>query len=620
MKYLYEVNEEPFLTNISTYAVKTFLNNIRTKEKQNICEWVENTVDLSFDQTSSASGLIKLYPYQREVLEAMDDPSITDVTLEAGQRLGKSQCWKLALLKHIHDGGTSGVIVYPSLELGERTNRDTLQPLLKTLPEVAQDLSIKTNILKTSYHIPSCNSIIYFVGGGSQVISYTANFAVLDESDFVELRNSDAEDAQMSQTRALRLRMQTFSEKKFIVCSSPTLYGGVVHTSWKKGSMGTWHLKCLHCGAFSPANKLAFFTDGGWAGLQWQKDDSGDVIESSIRWICPICGHEHIEADAEEMNRQGKYIHQKPNTNHKSFQVGALAQPLFWRWREIAQAQEDATGGDGDAKKYLSNTILGMPYKHVREGDTSITIEQQNEARKVEYPADLAQKLAVVVAGIDRQSSDLEGRYFCSVVRGFCDDGSSYLLSAGFDDDMEAVKKRISNTYYGHTVKVAMIDNGGFTTQDTDPFVYQICRNLYYYKGTSNNQLGEEDFKLATSTKRMFLANATKYQVRLLELLYTSGKMGWYLPIDVDNDYFKQLCAVKPASSSMKDGKNVEFQNWCSTHDARRDFFDSEKMLLVALDVACKYIPANGFALGHKPKFYVEKELKRLARINHKQQ
>lgn len=619
MKYLFQVDESPFIQNICAYAVRTFLNNIRIKEKENICDWVESTVDLSFDQTASASGLIKLYPYQREVLEAMDDPAITDITLEAGQRLGKSQCWKLALLKHIHDGGTSGVVVYPSLELGERTNRDTLQPLLKTLPEVAQDLAIKSNILKTSYHIPSCNSIIYFVGGGSQVISYTANFAVLDESDFVELRNSDAEDAQMSQTRALRLRMQTFAEKKFIVCSSPTLYGGVVHTNWKRGSMGTWHLRCLHCQNLSPANKLSFFVDGQkWAGLQWRKDDNGDIIEDSIRWICPVCGHEHIEADATAMNQQGQYIHQKPNTSHKSFQVGALAQPLFWKWKEIAQAQEDASDGDADAKKYLANTILGMPYKHVREGDTSITIEQQNEARKIEYPQDLASKLAVVVAGIDRQASDLEGRYFCSVVRGFCDDGTSYLLSAGFDNSMEEVKTRISATYYGQQVKVAVIDNGGFTTQDTDPYIYQICRNLYYYKGTSNNQLQDEDFKLATGTKRMFLANATKYQVRLLELLYTSGKQGWFLPLDVDNEYFKQLCNVKP-STAMKDGRNVEFQNWCSTHDARRDFFDSEKMLLVALDVACKYVPANGFALGHKPKFYVEKELKRLARLKPKQ-
>lgn len=621
MKYLYQVNEAPFLTNISAYAVRTFLNNIRIKEKENICEWVERNVDLSFDQTSSASGLIHLYPYQREVLEAMDDPLVTDITLEAGQRLGKSQCWKLALLKHIHDGGTSAVIVYPNLELGERTNRDTLQPLLKTVPEVAQDLAIKTNILKTSYHIPSCNSIVYFVGGGSQVISYTANFCVLDESDFVELRNSDAEDAQMSQSRALRLRMKTFNEKKFIVCSSPTQYGGVVHTAWKAGSQGTWHLRCLHCGEYSPANKLAFFVDGKeWRGLQWEKNDEGDIINDSIRWVCPVCGHAHTETDAVAMNEQGRYIHQKPNTAHKSFQCGALSQPLFWGWREIAQAQEDASNGDGDAKKYLCNTILGMPYKHVREGDTSVTIEQTNEARKIEYPADLASRLTVVVAGIDRQATDAEGRYFCSAVRGFCDDGTSYLLSAGFDKDMEEVRKRISASYYGLPVRVAMIDNGGFTTGDVDPYVFQFCKNLYYYKGTSTNQLQDEDFRLAQGTKRMWLANATRYQVRLLEMLYTQTKTGWYLPTDCNADYFQQLCSVKPANGSMKDGRNLEFPNWCSSQGQHRDFFDAEKMLLVALDVACKYVPAQGFALGHKPRFYVEREIKRLARLKKPQQ
>lgn len=612
MKYLYQTIETPFARLASNTATRITLNGMRAKEKRPICEWVEANVDLSFDQTSSASGLIHLYPYQREVLEACDDPRVTDVTFQAGQRLGKSQVWKLALLKHIHDGGCSGIVVYPKWEQAEQTNRDTLRPLLTSLPDVAGDLASKSNMLKNSYHIPSRNSILYFLTGGSQVIGITSNFAVMDECDFFELRNSEAEDAQMSQQRAIRLRMQTFREKKFIVCSSPTLFGGVVHQAWKKGSMGTWHLRCLGCGEYSPTNKLAFFVDGSrWAGLQWEKDDGGEIVPDSIRWICPVCGRAHAESEAAEMNRQGKYIHQRNSVSHRSFQVGALAQPIFWRWLEIAQHQEDASQGDGDAKKYLANTVLGMPYRHVRDGDPSVTIEAQNEARKIDYPADLAARLAIVVAGIDRQSSDLQGRYFCSVVRGFCDDGSSYLLSAGFDDSMEAVKARITASYLGQPVRVAVIDNGGFTTQDTDPYVFSL-KNLWYYKGAGANQLGELEFAKAKEAKKMWIANAIKYQVRLLETLYTSGKPGWYIPHDVSPDYFQQLCNVRPGSGNMKDGRNTEFQNWCSTHDARRDFFDCEKMLLVALDACCQYIPAQGFPLGHKPRFYVERMIRKI--------
>lgn len=615
-EFLCEVDETPFASAASAQAVKMMLGGLRIREKEPICEWVEKTVDLSFDQTASASGLIKLYPYQREPLMAMDDPDVSDVVICAGQRLGKSQMWKLALLKHVNDGGCSALIAYPSMELGERSNRDTLQPLLKTLPAVAADFAIKSNILRTSYHIPSCNSVIYMVPGGAQIISYTCNLAVQDEVEFFDLRNSDAEGALMSQSKALRLRMQTFSEKKFIMCSSPTLFSGVIWQNWKKGSMGTWHLRCLKCGEYSPANKLAFFReDGKWAGLQWNKDEKGEIIPDSLRWICPVCGHEHLESDAIEMNEQGKYIHQKDNKSNRTYQVGALAQPKFWKWIEIAQAQEDCADGDPDSKKYMANTILGLPYRHVREGDASITIEAQNESRKVDYPDDLANKLTLVVAGIDRQASDLEGRYFCSVIRGFCDDGSSYLLSAGFDNNMEEVKARIGKTYFGLPVRLALIDNGGFTTVDTDPFVYQHCPNLYYYKGTGQNQLDMADYALAKTTKKMWLCNAIKYQVKLLELLYTQNRPGWYLPHDVNADYFNQLCNVKPGSGNMQDGRNQEFQNWHSSHDARRDFFDSEKMLLAAVDIACKYVPANGFGLGHKPKFYVERELKKLARL-----
>ena len=614
-KYLCKVDEGPFIANASATAVKMMLNGLRIKEPEDIVEWVERTVDLSFDQTSSASGLIKLYPYQKEPLRAMDDPEVTDVTVCAGQRLGKSQMWRLALLKHIHDGGCSALIAYPSLELGERANRDTLQPLLKTLPEVAADFAIKSNILRTSYHIPSLNSVVYVVPGGSQVIGYTCNMAIQDECEFFDLRNSDAEGALMSQTKALRLRMQTFREKKFIMCSSPTLYSGVIHQEWKRGSMGVWSLRCLHCGSYSPADKLAFFReDGKWAGLQWQKDDSGEIVNESIRWICPICGHEHVEADAVKMNQEGCYVHARENRLHRSYQIAALGQPLFWSWREIALAQEDATGGDSDARKYLANTICGRPFKHVREGDPSITIEAQNESRKIDYPADLGDRLAFVVAGIDRQSSDLKGRYFCSVVRGYLEDGSSYLLSVGYDDDMEAVKKRITALYYGQPVRLALIDNGGFSTEDVDPYIASIpC--LYYYKGAGGSQLGDADFVLAKTAQKMWIASAVRYQVRLLEQLYTAGRPGWYIPHEVLADYFSQLCAVKPGSGNMKDGRNSEFMNWCSSAGARRDFFDAEKQVLVAVDVLCRVVPAQGFRFGRKPRFYVEREIKKLARI-----
>ena len=616
MSRRFQIDEEPFKKYATNFVVKQLLKGIKPVVVEDICDWCEKHIDLSFDHTSNAHGLVHLYPYQREILEATDNPECREVTLQMGQRLGKSQSWKFALLKRVHDGNLSGLIVYPSLELGERTNRDTVVPLLQTLPEAVADLSQRGNKLKNSYHLPSLSSVVYFLGGGSQVISATANWCVLDESDFIELQNSEDEQKNMSQLKALRLRMQSFQRRMLIVCSSPSQYGGVVHQNWKRGSMGEWHMRCLHCGKLSPVKQLAFMTDGkGWAGLQWKKDNNNEVIEDSIRWICPHCLHEHTYQEAQEMNNQGQFVHQRPNnTLHRSFQVGALGNPSLWTWLEIAQAQEDAT--DGDGKKYLANTILGMPYKHVAEGDSSVSIEEANRQRQIDYPKDLENKLVMVIAGIDRQASEIaNSKYFVSVVRGFCDNGNSYLLSCGIDQTLEDVERRINGTYCGHKVTLALMDNGGFETNELQPFI-ESHPNLYWYKGTNARLIDGKDWELSKNVKKLFLCNALGYQVRLLDTLYTTrhGEGNrWYLPLNIDQDYFQQLCNVQPARA-MKDSNNYAFENWCSYGSARRDYFDCEKQIFVGVDLACHFIPADKFPDGHKPVFWVKKELTRISR------
>jgi hypothetical protein len=65
----------------------------------------------------------------------------------------------------------------------------------------------------------------------------------------------------------------------------------------------------------------------------------------------------------------------------------------------------------------------------------------------------------------------------------------------------------------------------------------------------------------------------------------------------------------------MKDQNNFAFENWCSYGANRRDYFDCEKEILVAVDVACHYFPANLFPTGHKPTFFIKRELQKLARM-----
>ncbi len=601
------------------YAELAFWDRVSVKPRVPICKWVGETVDLHYDLTSGASGLMDLYPYQLEPLAATEEKGVKEVTLMWGQRLGKSTIWKMSMLKRMYDGGLSGLIVYPSLDLGLKTNRDTVLPLMRTLPNLKADLAAIGGRKKDSYHLPSARSVLYFVGGGAQVVSYTANWGVLDESDFIKLEKVDDQGENVDQLRALRLRMQTFRDRMLIVCSSPTTYGGTIYQNWGRGSRGTWHMRCLSCGEPSPASQLAFkLPDGSYAGLQWQKDDSGGVVADSIRWICPHCHHEHTFEDAEEMNRQGLYIHENPSQDtHRSFQAGALANPAIWDWRSIAEAQEAAV--DSSGRKFLANTILGRPYKHTREGDTTISIPDVLVSKQVDYPSDLADRLSVVTCGIDQQSSALAGKkYYVYAVRGWDEQGNSWQLAAGIANREEELDAVVSETYSGLPVALTLIDAGGFgdNAATTDPFVRRHP-SVFYYKGGDDRTLSlkGKPWKWSETQRNLVLCNALSYQVKLLDTLYGPQRpegYHWAIPRKVPQGYLEQVGAIQP-NTRMRGGNGEAFANWTPA-SARHDYFDAEKMSMAALDVACRVIPGSRFRRGALPLFIRAEMLRDIVR------
>ena len=615
-----EQDESLFYRAAGNTASLQLLKAIRPKLRERIIPWLASHVDMTYDKTAAASGAYTPYPYQVEPLEAQEDSRVHRITLMMGQRLGKSTIWRMGLLKRVADGNCSAVILYPSLELGLKQNNDSVKPLLTMLPEVKKDFSVRGNCKIDSYHSPSTSSVVYFMGAGAPLLSITAGYLIADEVDFIELPSSGEEEKNTSQLKNLWLRGQTFPDRLMICVSSPTTRGGAIFKEWGKGSRGVWHLRCVKCGALIPGNRLAFRVDGcdRYAGLQWDKNESGQVMADSIRYICPHCRYEHSESEAPELAGRGQYVHEvEGNASHRSYQAGALANPRLWSWLEIAQHQEDAV--DADGKKYLHNSVLGMPYSHVKEGDPAVSIEEANKSRQVDYPADLGERLAIVCAGVDQQKSELAGRkYYVSVVRGWDDEGNSWLLSHGIDENLDALHQRISATYYGHTVRLALIDQGGFSNaEDLDPFV-STHPTAYYYKGAPAKEIaGLFDYCASRTQKKLFLVNALAYQVKLLDLLYSPRRLrgyAWHLPPSVQPDYMAQLCAVKPNTRMQKDSNGLEYAKWAAFGGARRDYFDAEKMALVCCEIGCANLPPASFPAGHVPLFAARERVLRLLR------
>ena len=608
------LNQQRLDADAYQFALRRMVAQLEPKETADICSWAEHNIDLAALPVIAEPGMLQLRPYQREPLAATEAEGCQEVTLMFGQRLGKSTLWQIATCYRAAKGGMAGLIVYPSLDLGRRMNQDYLRPMLGLLPGASEDLASRGKVKRDSYHLPSLSSTIYFVGGGAPVISLAANFAVLDECDFVNLVNEAPDKQNVSQLRAVRLRMQTFKRRMLIAASSPSIKSGPIYRNWLLGSQGTWHNRCLGCGVLHSASRLSWrLEDGTYAGLQWEKDARGQVDESSIRWICPTCRRAHTEDEAMAMVEAGEFVHARPSmAAHRSFQVGAMASPQTWKWREIAEAQEAAT--DSDGKKFLCNSVLGTVYEHQRENsEDAEELGTALQSHMAEYPQDLPSRLSVVTMGVDQQKSELAGdKYFVWVRRGWDEDGNSWLLGSGAETSIDALRAKLQEPTGSLRPALALIDQGGF---ESDAELDAVVRDLpfaSYYKGTDARFLQGRTWLPSKEQHKLYLAAALHWQVKLLELLYDPPRpvgYRWCMPIDPPQEYLAQVSAVRPNNRMSKNGSGDLYANWCARGRDRRDYFDAEKMALAALDIACHYLPPQSFPLHRKPAFWVREKL-----------
>ena len=139
----YEVVEAPFIECAGNFLLRQFLTSARPRRKQDIVDFAQG-IDLSYDQTSSATGKMVLRPYQVEPLRESDNPDCQQVTLMWSQRLGKSTIARISMMKRIADGeGFSGLMVMPSEVMASRAMEDTVKPLLCRIPSVRQEIFLR---------------------------------------------------------------------------------------------------------------------------------------------------------------------------------------------------------------------------------------------------------------------------------------------------------------------------------------------------------------------------------------------------------------------------------------------------------------------------------------------
>ncbi|MCI9597915.1 MAG: phage terminase large subunit family protein [Firmicutes bacterium] len=476
--------------------MKRKMNKRTEKLFQNIFERYKPPEDLTVSQWAAKNRILsreasaeagpwnnERTPYLVEIMDALTDPSVREITFVASSQVGKTEGENNFLGYIIDQDPGSVLFIHPTLDDAKKFSKLRIAPMIR-------DCEALREKVKEAKGRDSGNTVLQkqFPGGmmtligsnsASGLASTPVRYVIGDERD----RWATSAGTEGDPWELAKARTKTFYNAKLIDVSTPTIKGvSPIESNYQDGTQERWRKECPHCGSFHEIE----FDDIHFTPIVKRNGSKKTYYAEDVYWTCPTCGAISLE---EEMRKQhGKWVADNPEARargHRSFWLNGFASP-WQRWETILVEFLKA-GEDPRKLQVVYNTMLGRTWEE-RTGTQS---EEDLLARREYYgiredgtPIDLPEGVLVLTCGVDTQDDRLE---YEVVGHGYY--GETWGIKKGMlmgdphypgvwerlDDVTEKIY-RYEDRDKGLKIALTFVDSGGHKTQD----VYRECRKRFY--------------------------------------------------------------------------------------------------------------------------------------------
>jgi phage terminase large subunit GpA-like protein len=326
-----------------------------------LSDWAERYFYLS-PESSAEPGRWRTIPYQRDIMNAFTDPTITRVSVMKSARVGWSKIINACAGYYIHQDPCPIMIVQPTIEDAQGYSKEEIAPMLRDCPALAA-------IVPEPKTRDSDNTILAkrFPGGSLTIIGANSargfrrvsrKVVLFDETDgYPPSAGSEGDQIQLGIRRT-----EYYWDRKIGDGSTPTDAGrSRIESAFYQGDQRRFYVPCPHCGEFQV---LVF------KHLRWPRNKP-----ELAAYYCIQCGAEIQHAQKFEMVRAGEWRpgpHAQfpdappplPFHGHASFHIwaGYSFSPNA-TWAQLAKEFTDANHRGAEHLKTFINTALGEPWQ-----------------------------------------------------------------------------------------------------------------------------------------------------------------------------------------------------------------------------------------------------------------
>lgn len=276
-------------------AVPSVLSYVAPPPAEPLADWAERCLVMGTRQPSAFPGPFRVSnsPYLRGIMDALDDPAVRVVVVEAGAQTGKTTCGYAWLAHCVAADPGPALVVYPSEDLARSNSATRIQPLFEDSPQLAPLLPAdrRQDWQLLLYKINGATVNLTGANSPAQVSSRPIRYLLLDEVDKypAEALRNEADVVSL----ALQ-RQKTYWNRKALMISTPTTPHGLIHRHFLRGDMREYEVPCPACGQFSRLR---------WRSVKWPE---GRPDLAAV--ACPACGAAWTEAQRRAAVLAGRWV------------------------------------------------------------------------------------------------------------------------------------------------------------------------------------------------------------------------------------------------------------------------------------------------------------------------
>ncbi|WP_162166219.1 terminase gpA endonuclease subunit [Campylobacter fetus] len=552
--------------------IDIFASAIFIKPRMTLTQWSESKRILS-RESSSNYGRFKAFSYQREPMDTISNPKNRKIVLLWASQLGKSEMINNTLGYFIDQEPSTILFMLPNEIDAEDYSKRRLAPMFRDCDDLnklinandANNTILIKNFKGGNLALVGSNSV-------SKLASKPIKVLLVDEADRCE-KTKEGDSVKLAEKRTI-----TFSDRKIIISSTPTLKGSSrIESEFLNSDQRHFYVKCPHCD-FSQTLKFEH--------IVWDKKEGGEHDYGSVRYKCAECGALLSEQEKNEMVKRGEWIAKNSTAQTIGFFLNALYSPFFTLVdivRDFVESKDDQ-----DKLQTFINTIKAESFE-----PPSVTFADDDFLERLEAwdSSNIPAKVEFITAGADIQDNRIEIN-FIGWADGFEAFNIEWVQIWGNTDQDEVWAKAFTQIHQKFTredgkelsISIGLIDSG-FRPER----VYKFCsasKRLVATKGASETST-KADFlgKLKMINKSKFMSIGTyKGKNELFRLLSVKeeGAGYWHYSRKYTNQFFLQLTAEKV--EKVKNARGYDQLRWKKIRD-RNEALDISVLALAGAKI-----------------------------------